>query len=174
MDSPEIEKIIKRLGRNSQLSSYTHFGAAERMSQVHLLLGVPIAIISVAIGSVLVADIQNEVPVIVKWVGGVLSLISALLASLQTIFNPKEGKSKHREIANNYLSINRKLEHLMAKLKDGIKTPSEISSELDNINKEYDSVNSQADDYPTVDKDWKRAKRKIQGIDKYNKENSKK
>lgn len=165
MSCAEIEKIIIRQIRGSQLSAYAHFGAAERMSRLHLWFGVPIAFISVLLGSVLFADLHDSVPDILKWFGAVISLVGAFLASLQTFFNPEEGVAKHREIANGYLSVNRKYEILLARLLDAVNSVEEIADYLESINNQYDSINSQAENYPTSDKDWARAKNKIKGID---------
>ena len=162
----ETVKVLKRIKRNSQLSAYAHFGAAERMSKLHLWFGIPTALISVGLGSVFVADLQETVPDLLKWGAGVLSLVAALLSTLQTIFNPKEGKSKHREIANNYLSVNKKAEIAIASFQDNLVDLRQLSGSLSELNENFESVGSSAQDYPTNDKDWKRAKSKIQGIDK--------
>nr|WP_283164265.1 SLATT domain-containing protein [Shewanella corallii] len=161
----ETIKVLERIKRNSQLSAYAHFGAAERMSNLHLWLGIPTAVISVGLGSVLMADLKETIPDVVKWVAGVLSLVAALLSTLQTIFNPKVGKSKHREIANNYLAINKNSEIAIAAFHDGLIDIDGLSETLAELNEEYDSVGNSAQDYPTNDKDWKRAKNKIKEFD---------
>lgn len=162
----ETEKVLGRLKRNSQLSAYAHFGAAERMSEIHLWLGVPAALISVGMGSVFVADLQDKVPDLVKWIAGVLSLIAALLSTLQTIFNPKEGKSRHRELANSYLAINKRCEIALAAFKDELLDLKELATKIDGLNDEFESINNSAQDFPTNNEDWKRAKNKIYGIEK--------
>ncbi|MCK5662148.1 MAG: SLATT domain-containing protein [Thiotrichaceae bacterium] len=162
----ETIKVFERIKRNSQLSAYAHFGASERMSYLHLWLGIPTALISVGLGSVLVTDLQDTVPDSIKWIAGVLSLVAALLSTLQTIFNPKEGKSKHREIANNYLAVNKRSEIALASFKDNIIDINQVSKLLSELNESFESVNNSAQDYPTNDKDWSRAKNKIHGIEK--------
>jgi hypothetical protein len=46
----KIVDPLKSIQNKSQLSAYTHFSAAERMSQLHLWLGIPTAFISVGLG----------------------------------------------------------------------------------------------------------------------------
>ncbi|MDC8829388.1 SLATT domain-containing protein [Alteromonas gilva] len=160
----EIVDVLKRLQNNSQLTAYAHFGASERMSRLHLWLGIPIALISVGLGSVFVADLQNVVPNFVKWLSGFLSFVAAMLAALQTLFNPKEAKSKHRELANDYLSVSRKSELILANFNSDVLDIERLSESTKSLNDEYDSINKSAQDYPTNNADWRRAKAKITGF----------
>lgn len=162
----EMIHVLNRLKDNSQLSAYAHFGAAERMSNFHLWFGVPTALISVGLGSILVADLQNVVPDFIKWTAGALSLVAAVLSTLQMFFNPKEGKSKHREIANKYLAINRQTEVVLSQYADKVFNLNKLAEHLETVNEEYNSTNNSAQDYPTNDKDWSRAKNKMVGAKK--------
>jgi hypothetical protein len=109
-------------------------------------------------------------PVFLKWVASGLSLIAALLAALQTFFNAAEARSKHRELANRYLGVNRAAEILIAEFNDSIRTLEELAVEVRQLNQEYDSINHAAQEYPTVDRDWERAKRKIGKPNRANKQ----
>ncbi|MGI2258316.1 SLATT domain-containing protein [Shewanella sp. GXUN23E] len=165
MDTMETIKVLARIKRNSQLAAYAHFRAAERMSHLHLWLGIPTALISVGLGSVLVADLKETIPAAIKWGAGVLSLVAALLSTLQTIFNPKVGKSRHREIANNYLAINKKAEIAIAAYRDRLVDLQQLSATLIELNAEYEAVGSSSQDYPTNDRDRQHARHKVRGFE---------
>ena len=163
--------FLQRVRRNSQLSAYAHFGASERMSRIHLWLGIPIIIFSLMLGSTLFIDIKGIIPDLIKWIGAGVALCVSSLSGLQTFFNPKENKRLHRRIANRYLEINRKAELLIAQIGDDESTANEFSERIVTLNDEYNIVNNDAEEYPTINRDYNRAKRKIRGIEEQDSKN---
>lgn len=159
----EVVKSMSKIYRTSKLTAYAHFRASERLARLHNRLGIPSIAISIILGSVIFADLQNIVPDLVKWVAGSISLVAAFLTALQTFFNPKESANKHREIANSYLSINKRSEIHLSQYEDGVISLENLSSLTEKINNEYGAVNKSAQDFPTNDDDWKKSKHKIGG-----------
>lgn len=163
MTDKALVKVIKRLQRNASLSMYAHFGAAERNARAHLCLGLPVLVLNIILGSVFVALVSEEIDKIWKWISALLSLASAFLAAFLTFFNPQQGKQKHRELANRYLAIEREAELLLASYNDGVIDLNNLNEQASALNAKYETLNQDANDYPTIDRDFKRAKNKIRG-----------
>lgn len=163
MTNQALLTLLKRLQRNSSLSMYAHFGAAERNAKAHLGLGLPVLILNIILGSVFVALVSEEIDDVWKWISALLSLISAFLAALLTFFNPQQGKQKHRELANRYLAMDREAELVLASFDDGVFDLKQLQTKVEALNAKYSTLNQDANDYPTSDSDFKRAKKKIKG-----------
>jgi hypothetical protein len=155
------EKLLKRLRRNASLAMYAHFGAAQRNVRYHIWLGVPVLLINVLLGSVLTTFIGKALPELYKWGSAVLSLAAAILSALLTFFHFDSGKQKHREIANKYLSIERRAEESLARYRDGVIDLNKLSLTVMKLNNEYEKINLEASNFPTNQKDYQRAKSKM-------------
>lgn len=162
--SSHIYTQVLRLVRDCQLSAYAHFGAAEWNSKVHLSLGIPTVLISIALGSVIVADVQQQIPDVMKWIAGGFSLLGALLASLQTFFNPKEVRGHHRDIANRYLAVSKRAQYEVSLFNDSVSDLNHLASVAPKLLDEYILISNSANEYPTTDKNYDRAKRKLDGF----------
>lgn len=163
MPDQALVAFLDRLRRNASLSMYAHFGAAERNAKANLWLGVPVLALNVILGSVFVALVSEEIDAAWKWISAVMSLLSAFLVALLTFFKPQQGNQKHRELANRYLAIDREAELVLASYNDGVIELAGVRASAEDLNAKYETLNQDANDYPTSDKDFKRAKKKIKG-----------
>lgn len=90
----EIIKECKRIEESCLFSSKGHFQAAEKLTNLHLWLGLPIAILS-AVASVLAFSQQYLI-------AGFISLLIAILSAILTFINPNEKATIHQNAGNNY------------------------------------------------------------------------
>lgn len=101
-----------RRARESQMGHYEMATALEARSY---WLGVPVIVISGLVGTSVFASIAADViPVQAKLIVGVLSVLAAILSSLQTFFKFAERAEKHKTFGARFGAIRRELEVLHA------------------------------------------------------------
>jgi hypothetical protein len=105
-----------------------HDRAARRMDNYRYVLGLPAVVLSAAVGTTIITDLQKTV----EWgiyLVGLLAIASASLAGIQTSFNYSERAEKHRIAGVKYKAIIREIEETLSKIynehlnKGGKETP---------------------------------------------------
>ena len=90
-----------------------HDLAARRNDTYRYWLGVPAVILSAIVGTSVFASLGTQVDASLKIVVGLVSIISAVLASLQTFYNFASGAESHRVAGVKYKIIIRELEQVL-------------------------------------------------------------
>ncbi|MFT6599274.1 MAG: hypothetical protein ACJATD_000105 [Alloalcanivorax sp.] len=115
-DNDELVLAWLRRARESQM---THYEMAEHLSGKGAALGVPVivvnSIVSVSAFSSLTAEI---IPNWSKLVVGFISIVAAIMVSLQTFFKYSERADNHRATAAEYGAIRRDLEMVYVNLSE--------------------------------------------------------
>jgi hypothetical protein len=154
---PYTVDVIEKLRWNSHLGKHSHFYASKKGRNLHIWCGIPIVLINLILGSVFAALLGTELPMWSKWAGAILALIAALLGGVQTFFNFKKSYEGHREIGNEYLSVARECERLIALYFDDILDLQHLSNEVESLNTKYASINQRAEEYVVSEKSYKKA-----------------
>lgn len=120
------KRVFTPLGTNQLLAGWLihchkardrHDQAARRYAMARLMLGVPSLVVSTVVGtSVFAALSSSEVPPF--WVG-VLSMVAAVLAALQTFMDFGGRSDKHRHAAVRYKASIRLIEESMVQQESG-------------------------------------------------------
>jgi len=150
-------RFLEEICRNASLSKYRHFYAASRNKRLNNLIGVPVVIINIALGSVLFFALSEDLPTIIKWTGAFLALGAATCSGIQTFFNFSCQFEGHRAIANKYLKIAYECQGLLSRYRDGLIKLEQLSSQLKDIQHIYNLTNEEAEVFPTSEKDYNRA-----------------
>lgn len=156
---PYTIEVLDKLRWNCHLGKHKHFSASRRGRGYHVMVGVPIILINLVLGSVFFAEVSTEVPEWAKWAGAALALIAALLGGVQTFFHFQKEYEGHREVGNQYLALARECERLIALYFDGLLDVDDVSGQIQRINKEYNSINRAAEAFTTSDTDYRVAKK---------------
>lgn len=162
---PELQETIKQIKKLHVDAIYEkkkHFNAANRKNKYHLHLGCPAILINIILGSALFFVFTEQWPTLIKWAGGLLCLLAAILVGLATFLNPKRIAQGHHHIANRYLNIAKKCDRLIAYHRDGVLCKEEVIARLEEIAQEYTNVTNDANAFPTSEKDYQRAKKGIE------------
>lgn len=154
---PHTVEIIDKLRSNAHIGKHSHFEASKRGRHFHVVVGLPIVVINVLLGSLLFALVKDTLPDWSKWVGGIFSLVAAMLGAMQTFFNFKGDYEGHRSVGNQYLSIARECERLLAFYFDGNITLKQLCEKVDSLNERYQKVNAEAEKFMVKDKDYQKA-----------------
>jgi hypothetical protein len=88
--------------------------AAKGRSQAHYLLGVPTVLLSATVGTSLFTSLGNYSGDHNQLVFGLLSIIAATLAALQTFLDFEGLSSKHRSADSGYSAIRQRIEEMEA------------------------------------------------------------
>jgi hypothetical protein len=111
---PETEELLLRWWRRVSAVEAGHYKMADRLGRANLRLGVPVVVLSTIIGTSVFATLKNQVDFRIRIAVGMISVLMAVLASLQTFLRYAERAEKHRSAANLYSSLRREMEELRA------------------------------------------------------------
>src|SRR2546421_2594241 len=93
----EHELLLTDWFRRARESQRTHYECGTRFSRFNYWLGIPTIILSTAVGTAVFASLeQQSVPAWIKIVIGLVSILAAVLASLQTFLGFAQRADKHR------------------------------------------------------------------------------
>jgi len=94
---------------------YCHYEAAKACDRLHLVLGIPVIVLSTLVGSSVFSSMgQTPINPTLQIATGLTSLLAATLASLQTFFRFAEKAEKHRLSASRYGALRREAEEMLA------------------------------------------------------------
>jgi hypothetical protein len=152
--SPWSKAVLERLRdweRRAAAAAEVHFQTAEQLSRWNVFLGIPVVVLSAIVGTGVFATLQDDVDPSIRIAAGSVSVIAAVLASVQTFLRFGERSERHRVAAERWSSIRREIEKMRA-LPADVGDPKQL---LDDIKARMDEA---ADKSPAMpDRRWKRA-----------------
>jgi len=140
---------LRELYEDAKIGKNKHFSAGDRHLRYHFLVGVPLVLLNVGIGSMLVKLADWPASGWVKQSVAVAAFIAACLGAVQTLFNFNKSAEGHRGIANRYLRISRRCKHLFLQNRDLPLVPEELWRNIGRLRKAYERVNEDAEAFPT-------------------------
>lgn len=131
ISSENSKELLSRWALNAKRSQFANFEAARNFSQLHMAIGIPVVILTSIVGTSLFASLESDVNHSYRIILALISVISAVLASLQTFLNYGERASRHRAIAVEYGAIKRHIQELLSR---SDVTNQEVSSVREKMN----------------------------------------
>ncbi|MDY8135695.1 SLATT domain-containing protein [Aquimarina sp. 2201CG5-10] len=136
-----LEEWYKRI-RNAQRG---HYKDAEGLKRNKKLLGLPTVILSTLVGTSVFASLADSSstggmyihPIII----GMLSLLAAIFASLQTFLNYSEKSEKHLNAARKLSSLKKEIQQNLITLE---RTPENLNEFIIYIRKKWDEIINEA------------------------------
>jgi hypothetical protein len=155
--SADVDPVMGAWYRRARESQFAHYDASARYSALARRLGVPTVLLSAAAGTTLFATLQeHSAPPRLRLVVGLVSLLAAILAALQTFLGFAERADKHRAAASAYGAIRRAIEQYQA-LPPTSRAGAE--SAMETVRKRLDETSQSAPDVPN--RIWVRAQAAI-------------
>lgn len=151
--------LLDELRTDAKLGKSKHFNASRRKMGLHNWVGIPVVLINVFIGTVIVALLSDGTAN--KWVSigsAILAFAAASLSALQTFFNFHKAAEGHSSVGNRYLGISRQCKKIIRKHQDIPYTAENLWKEAEIIQSEYLAINTEAEAFPTNDKDLSKAR----------------
>jgi hypothetical protein len=153
----EVEELIRSWHRRVAAAEAGHRVMADRMRRRYLMLGVPVVILTTIVGTSVFASIQDaRVATWIRVVVGSVSILAAVISSLQTFLRYGMRAEGHRVAAIRYETLRRDMAAVLAIPR---------ASRTEPI-RQLDSVRSRMDRYakesPTIgEREWNRLERRF-------------
>jgi len=142
------EELLQDWYRRAREAQFAHYEAAKPLSSANYKLGIPVAALSGLVGTSIFATLQKQPDLGFKISVGIISVLAAVLSSLQTFLRLSERAEKHRAVAVRYGALRRELETAIAKggpYDDGL---------VQGLREKVDSISSESPEIP--DRVWKK------------------
>lgn len=143
--------LLKRWLKRARESQLAHYAAAERNSYRHLFIGIPAAAFSAIVGTAVFTSLDSTqtLDLRLRWLIGLISIVTAILTGCQTFLRFSEKADLHRSAAAKYAELRRDMEQ-------GLSFPEITTVEfVEHIRKSYDTITESA---PNVTSSiWRRA-----------------
>ena len=156
VDSPLWSKaVLERLRdweQRATAAAEVHFQTAEGLARWNLYLGIPVVVFSAIVGTSVFATLTHDVPVGVRIAAGTVSVITAVLASVQTFLRFGARAEQHRVAAERWSAIRREIEKTLALSAAQAGDPKQV---LDDLQARMDEAAEKAP--PMPDRRWKQA-----------------
>lgn len=134
-----------------RMISYSHYSAAVKCAHRNQQLGVAVVIVSAVVGSAILGTLAQNPAAWMRIIAGLLSMVAAVLASLQTFLKFSERAQMHREAGARFGSLVKELEQY---LRYPIEDPASFKEWCEEFRGRWDQRSISA---PTVPEDvWQR------------------
>jgi len=110
--SQPLEELLHDWYNRVRESQFGHYGAAKYYGGLHYYLGIPVVVLSGIVGTSVFASIGRTTDRILTIIIGMVSVLVAVLGSLQTFLRFSERAEKHRIAAARYGAVRREIEQL--------------------------------------------------------------
>jgi hypothetical protein len=111
----EAEALLREWGDRAAAAKKCHYELVESYRSRHTRLGIPVVILSSLVGTSLFATLgEPEVSQVLRLVAGLVSVVAAVLAGVQTFLRYSELAERHMIAADWYAACQRRVEQLLA------------------------------------------------------------
>jgi hypothetical protein len=108
--NPATQELLEDWHFRVTRAQFGHQLASERTRWRHLILGIPIVILTTVVGTGAFAAINEDTDNFWKVAAGTVSILAAVLASVQTFLGYGERSDRHRVAATRYANTRRSIE----------------------------------------------------------------
>jgi hypothetical protein len=145
--SPWTDRVLALLadwGERATRSSEAHYDLASRLAQDNIRFGVPVVILTSLVGTSVFASIGRTVDIWLRIGIGMISVLAAVLASLQTFLRFGERAEKHRSAAELWASIRREIDEMLALHPTYLASRGDPQKYLDDLRRRMDEIAQQS------------------------------
>lgn len=136
-------KLLEVWRRRARRAQTAHYSAANRADRRTLLIGLPIIILTTLSATTVFAGGVSDRPFALA--AGLMSVIAAILAGIQTFLRFPERAEKHRIAGTRFGDIKRELELLIAVPSDN---EQELKGKLKDIKEQWRKLNEESPTAP--------------------------
>jgi hypothetical protein len=156
--TPRVLDLLDEWHDRAAATAETHYALASRLGLRNAQLGIPVVVLTTFVGTSVFATLQDQVNASLRIFIGIVSVLAAVLASLQTFLRLAERAEKHRVAAEGWSSIRREIAEKLALHPEhrGTHDPEEY---LANLRRRIDRIAAQSPEMG--DRAWRRAERRF-------------
>jgi hypothetical protein len=138
--TPAVLDLLRDWSVRAGASAARHYSSADRLSRGNLMLGIPVVILTTFIGTSVFATLQDEIDTRLKIFVGVISVMAAVIASLQTFLRFGERAEKHRVAGESWAALRREIDEMLALHPNYLAARGDPKSYLDDLRKRLDDT----------------------------------
>jgi len=138
--TPEADELLEQWRNRAYAAQSAYYMMAERFTLWNYLLGIPVVTLTGLVGTAIFSNLDHGVPS-AHWVIGAVSILAAILSSLQTFLRLSESAANFSVAADWYSAIRRDAEELMALPRN---MRGDARSRFDSIRQEMNKVGQKA------------------------------
>ena len=153
--TPRVLALLRAWNDRAGATAETHYTIAARLGRLNVRLGIPVVVLTTFVGTSVFATLERHVDLSLKILIGTVSVLAAVLASLQTFLRFAERAEKHRAAAEEWSSIRREIAEMLALHPDYLATRGDPKDYLDRLRRRMDRVAAQSPEMG--DRAWSRA-----------------
>ena len=112
--TPEQVALLDEWDSDLRVICHGHYDAAVHVGRRHYTLGVPVVILTTAVGTSVFAALEKNPNSWLQILVGLASLLAAVLAALQTFLKYSERAEKHRQAGAFFGALLKELEQVRA------------------------------------------------------------
>lgn len=142
--------------RRIVLSQQGHYNASAYFERLNYWMGIPVVILSAFVGTSVFATLEKNVDTRLRIVIGLISVIAAVLASLQTFFRFSDRSEIHRDFGGRYGALRREIEQIISFPPS---SEEELRQLLTDLRQRLDTLGTEAPEIPRWA--WKLAEQRI-------------
>lgn len=142
---PQVELLVTDWFRRARESQRVHYECGTRFSRLNYLLGIPTIVLTAAVGTAVFASLDTAAAGSARIIIGLVSILAAVLASLQTFLGFAQRADRHRAAGAGYGALRRSLEYLKTFPPSD---PKEFQREVSEIQKQMDALAESSPEVP--------------------------
>ena len=142
--TPAIVQLLRDWARRAGTSSDAHYELASRLSRANIRFGVPVVALTTAVGTSVFATLEHQVHTALRVLVGIVSVIAAILASLQTFLRFGERSEKHRTAAEAWAGLRREIDEMVALHPDYLASRGDPKEYLDDLRRRMGEIAQQS------------------------------
>lgn len=152
--TPKVRRLLQDWEVRADAAAKTHYAVANHLTSRNYLLGVPVVVLTTFVGTSVFATLQEDVNTGLRILVGAVSVLAAVLASLQTFLRYAERAEKHRIAGGNWSAIGREINEMLALHPSYLATRGDPKSYLDGLRTRMDEISAESPEMP--DRGWAR------------------
>lgn len=155
-----VLSLLREWHDRAAASQEAHYVIATRLTSYNIWFGIPVVVLATFVGTSVFATLQKDVGTSLRIIVGLVSVLAAVLASLQTFLRFQERGEKHRAAAEHWAAIRREIRQMLALHPDYLAERSDPKAYLDHLREKMDRISAQS---PEIgEREWSRARQKLE------------
>jgi hypothetical protein len=142
--TPAVLELLRDWRARAAMTSSEHYALASRLARLNIRFGIPVVALTTFVGTSVFATLQNDVHVGLRIGLGLISVLAAVLASLQTFLRFGERAEKHRASAELWAALRREIDEMLALHPTYLASRGDPKQYLDDLRRRMDEIAQQS------------------------------
>lgn len=139
-----VLSLLRDWQRRAAISQEAHYARATRLADYNIRFGVPVVALTTFVATSVFATLQEDVRIELRVIVGSISVLAAVLASLQTFLRFQERAEKHRVSAEMWAAVRREIDEMLALHPEYLAERSDPKEYLDELRGRMNEVSAQS------------------------------